>query len=148
MGFWDSKPNRHLYKGFIEVSEGDHRAQISNVRVEEFNSGKKCFEITLKVSHNAGKIWYYLWFDPNDKQKNSKSFQSFFRSFKINDYNLLHYEKWIGKYGAIRVKHEKDDEYDVCFETRVIYCLYGKQQDVLPAWHEGPPQKPIQECPF
>jgi hypothetical protein len=81
------------------------------------------------------------------KQKNSKSFQSFFRSFKINDYNLLHYEKWIGKYGAIRVKHEKDDEYDVCFETRVIYCLYGKQQDVLPAWHDGPILKSLQE-PF
>lgn len=132
MGYW-AKPNRFTYENFIEIPEGDHRVQISNVGVEEFNEGKKCFEIAFKVSGHHGKLWFYLWFDPNDKVKNAKKFKSFFNSFGIRDYNLTHYNDWIGKFGAVRVRHDQAD--CTCErEARVIFCIAGMRQMYLPPW--------------
>ena len=135
MGYWSSNPNRFIYENFIEIPQGDHRVQVYAVDVEEFESGKKCFEITFKVSGYHGKLWYYLWFDPKDEKGNDKKITAFFNSFNIRDHNLAHYEGWIGKLGAVRVIHREDfcDKKEMC----AIFCIYGARQKYLPPWRDA-----------
>ena len=143
MACWKNKPNTYIKWNFIEIPEGDHRVQICNVVVERFSKGKKCFEITLKVSGHHGKIWHHIWYDPEKTVECGKSFYPFFYSFEIDDHDLKHYKKWIGKYGAIRVKHI---EYSEGYEARIVSCLYGEQKDKLTPWSEGPTDRCYDYC--
>ena len=74
MGVWTSKPNTYNRTNFIEIPEGDHRVQITRVSVERFREQKKCFEITMKVSGYHGKVWYYLWYNPENIEWGEKKF--------------------------------------------------------------------------
>ena len=55
----------------------------------------------------------------------------FFDSFAISDYNLSNYDSWIGRDGAVRVKH---GGYMGTITAQVAFCLGRKQQDRLPRW--------------
>lgn len=141
MGYWKSKPNTYNEYGFIEIPEGDHRVQIHNVVVERFRNHKKCFEITLKVSGHHGKLWYYLWYNPEFFDASTKRFFSFFNSFNIQDHDLDNYKNWIGKSGAVRVVTDDevtDSSSDYKYALRVSHCLKGTQRDKLPPWKEAP----------
>lgn len=139
MGYWKSKPNTYNEFNFIEIPEGDHRVQIHNVVVERFSNHKKCFEITLKVSGYHGKLWYYLWHNPENFDTSTKRFFSFFNSFNIQDHDLDNYKNWIGKSGAVRVVTDDevtDSSCDYKYAIRVSLCLNGPQRDKLPPWRE------------
>jgi hypothetical protein len=55
----------------------------------------------------------------------------FFDSFAITDYNLSNYDSWLGKDGAVRVRH---GAYKGTMTAQVAFCLGRKQQDRLPRW--------------
>lgn len=140
MGVWTSKPNTYNRINFIEIPEGDHRVQITRVSVERFREQKKCFEITMKVSGYHGKVWYYLWYNPENIEWGEKKFFAFFQSFQIENHNLDDYKDWVGKRGAIRVRHWKKDPeatFDYKYEVHVVGCLYGDERDNLPPWTEA-----------
>ena len=65
----------------------------------------------------------------DDPKKTNQSIGSFFDSFGITDYDLSHYRNWIGKVGAVRVKHE---EYNGTTSAKVAYCISRAKQDKLP----------------
>lgn len=141
MGFWKSKPNTYKEMNFIEIPAGDHRVQITNVSVERFKEQKKCFEITLKVSGYHGKVWYYLWYNPENIEWGEKKFFAFFESFQIENHDLSAYKNWVGKSGAIRITHWKktsDADFDYNYEVHVVGCLFGKERDDLPPWTDAP----------
>lgn len=141
MGYWKSKPNCYNEHNFIEIPEGCHRVQIKNVRVERFNSGKKCYELTLKVSGYHGLLWFYLWEDPENSYNNAEKIYQFFDSFQIEDHDLKNYKNWVGKTGAVSVAHYDGVINGVWgrwheYEAMVTGCLSGKQRDRLPLWKE------------
>ena len=55
----------------------------------------------------------------------------FFDSFGITDYDLSHYDNWVGRDGAVRVRH---GAYRGTITAQVAFCLGRSQQDRLPAW--------------
>ena len=143
MGYWKSKPNCYNEHNFIEIPEGCHRVQIRNVRVEKFNSGKKCYELTLKVSGYHGLLWFYLWEDPENSYNNAEKISQFFDSFQIEDHDFAKYKNWVGKAGAVYVSHYDGMKYDLQgpwykYEAKVTSCLVGIQRDALPPWCEAP----------
>jgi hypothetical protein len=69
--------------------------------------------------------------DPTDRQKTNQRLGMFFDSFAISDYNLSNYDSWIGKDGAVRVKH---GAYKGAVTAQVAFCLGRKQQDRLTRW--------------
>jgi len=158
MGYWESRPNIYKEHNFIEIPEGSHRVLITNVEVERFPTSKKrCYEITLKVSGQHGRLWFYLWYDPNDMTKTEKVFSSFYNSFHIQSQSTRSYRKWIGKMGAVYVEHNygpsqrlQEGEY----EAKVSCCLDVRLQAKLPPWRDAPvekeetPQVFSQELPF
>lgn len=126
---WTFNPNEYEEQDFKIVPVGDHRVRIYDVISKNSKAGNEMYEVTLEVSGHSSKLWFYLVIDPNDSKKTNQRIGSFFNSFGIVDYNLGHYRNWIGKIGAVRVKHE---DYNGTTSPKVAFCLDRKNQDKLP----------------
>ena len=135
MGYWNSLPNKHNCHGLIEIPEGNYRARIYDVYLEMFGETKMCFEITFEISGHPAKVWHYLWFDSERQEECSKKFNSFFNSFGICDSNLSNYEEWVGKQGAVKIKHQFESGSE-SFDVKIAYFWPGAQKDKLPAWFD------------
>lgn len=127
---WQFNPNDYEASNFSIIPVGDHRCRISDVVSKKSKTGNDMFEITLEVSSYSSRLWYYLVLDPNDTKKTNQRIGAFFESFGITNYNMDNYRGWIGKVGAVRVKHE---QYNGADQAKVAFCLSRKNQDKLPA---------------
>jgi len=87
------------------------------------------YEITFEVSGHNSKLWFYLVLDQNDPKKTNQRIGDFFNSFGITTPAMGTGKQWIGKVGAVRVKHE---EYNNNMSAKVAYCINRKNQDKLP----------------
>ena len=127
---WIFNPHDYEEKDFAPVPEGDHRVRIAEVVFKTFKSGNEGYEITLDVSGHNSKLWHYLVLKQDDPKKTNQNIGSFFDSFEITDWDLSHYRNWVGKVGAVRVKHE---DYNGTTSAKVAYCISWSKQDKLPA---------------
>ena len=148
---WIFNANEYEEKGFSIIPVGDFRARIVDVAQKTFRSGNPGMEITLEVAGHSGKLWHYIVLDHSDTKKTNQRIGSFFDSFGITDPNLSNYRSWIGKVGAVRVKHE---DYNGNTSAKVAFCLSKKNQDKLPPAQFGnaaPASAPVindSELPF
>ena len=126
---WIFNPNDYEERDFSPVPAGEHRVRIEDVIAKTFKSGNKGFEITLEVSGYSSKLWHYLVIKEDDHKRTTQNFGNFFDSFGITDYNHEHFRNWIGKVGAVRVKHE---DYNGTTSAKVAYCISRAKQDKLP----------------
>ena len=126
---WIFNPNDYEEKDFAPIPAGEHRVRIEDVAFKTFKSGNDGYEITLEVSGYNGKLWHYLVLKQDDPKKTNQSIGSFFDSFGITNYDLSHYRNWIGKVGAVRVKHE---DFQGNASAKVAYCISRSKQDKLP----------------
>ena len=126
---WIFNPNDYEEKDFSPIPAGEHRVRIEDVAFKTFKSGNDGYEITLEVSGYNGKLWHYLVLKQDDPKKTNQSIGSFFDSFGITDYDLSHFRNWIGKVGAVRVKHE---DYNGTTSAKVAYCISRAKQEKLP----------------
>jgi hypothetical protein len=115
------------------IPEGDHRVVVNRVTVKTYSSGNEGFEIMLDVSGYPGKLWHRIIMDPNNPEKTNHHLGKFFESFGITNYDLNHYDEWVGKDGAVRVKHEAFGD---SVSAKVIFCITRAYQAKLPAWRE------------
>ena len=141
-------------KDYSILPEGDYRVRINGVQEKTFRSGNEGFEVTLEVNGSKSRLWYYLVIDVNNPQQTNQRLGAFFDSFGITNHNLASYKTWVGKMGAVRVKHE---EWKDSMSAKVAYCVSKQKQKDLPAWvndAQGVPEylKPItvyeDEIPF
>lgn len=131
MAVWNFDPNMYEEQDFQIIPVGDHRVRIDDVAERTFNSGNEGYEITLAVNGYSSKLWFYLVLDRNDPKKTNQRIGDFFNSFGIADHNLGSGKQWIGKVGAVRVKHE---EYNGNNSAKVAYVINRKKQDKLEPW--------------
>ena len=142
MAFWNFNPAEYKENDFAPIPAGDHRVRINEVIEKRFSSGNEGFEITLDVSGHNGKLWFYIVLDPSDTKKTNQRLGAFFDSFGITDYDLSRYRGWVGKIGAVRVKHE---EYMGDMKAKVAFCLARKNQDKLPPWQGNSSYNPYSQ---
>ena len=130
------------------IPEGDHRVIVSRVTVKTYSSGNDGFEIMLDVSGYSGKLWHRIIMDPTNPEKTNHHLGKFLESFGITNFDLNNYESWVGKDGAVRVKH---DMYNGSVSAKVLFCITRAYQDKLPAWGEPARtrtyEKPVQSQP-
>ena len=126
---WIFNPNDYQEKDYSPVPAGDHRVRITDVVYKRFNSGNNGYEITLEVSGYNSKLWFYLVLKEDDAKKTNQNIGDFFNSFGITDPNCDHYHGWVGKVGAVKVKHEKYNGQD---QAKAAFCISRKNQDKLP----------------
>lgn len=134
MANWTFNPNDYESKTFEIIPTGDHRVRIVDVAEKTFNSGNEGYEITLSVNGYSSKIWHYLVLDRNDPKKTNQRIGDFFESFGITDHQLGSGKQWIGKVGAVRVKHE---DYNGSTTAKVAFVISRKNQEKLAPWKEN-----------
>lgn len=120
------------------IPEGDHRVVVNRVTVKTYSTGNEGFEIMLDVSGYPNKLWHRIILDPLNPDRTNHNISKFLESFGITDYNLNNYEDWVGKDGAVRVKHEV---YNGSIMPKVLFCITRAYQGKLPAWGQ-PSDKP------
>ena len=125
---WQFNSKEYTARDFGLIPEGNYKVTINNVVEKVFNSGNEGFEITLDVPGHNEKLWHYLVLDPNNSPKTNQRIGMFFDSFSIQDTNLSNYGNWIGKDGAVRVKH---DMYNGSKTAKVAFCLSRSQQNKI-----------------
>lgn len=129
MATWNFDPNMYEEKDFAIIPVGDHRVRIVDVEERVSKSGNDMYEITFEVSGHSSRLWHYLVLDRNDPKKTNQRIGEFFNGFGIADNSMGSGKQWIGKVGAVRVKHE---EYNGSMGAKVAYILSRKNQDKLP----------------
>ena len=134
MANWNYNPSEFSARNFAPIPEGDYRVMITDVTEELFNSGNEGFKITLDVPNHKSKLWYYLVLDPRDSKKTNQRIGMFMDSFSIQDEDLSHYEDWIGRDGAVRVRH---NEYNGEMKASVAFCLSRSQQKKFPGFNSS-----------
>lgn len=131
MANWTFDPSQYTEKSFELIPAGDYRARIEEVEEKTFKSGNEGYEITLAINGYSSKMWYYLVLDKSNPARTNQSLGDFFNSFGITQYNLGTGKQWVGKVGAVRVKHEL---YNGNNQAKVAYCLARNRQDKLDPW--------------
>lgn len=123
---WNYDPSQYEARNFALIPEGDHRVRITDVSEKLYSSGNEGFQITFEVAGYTSNLWYHLILDPSDIQKTNQRIGMFFDSFGIKNYDLSCCEDWIGKSGAVRVKHSA---YNGKINATVPFCLSRSQQE-------------------
>ena len=129
MANWTFDATQYEEQDFQIIPAGDHRVRIADVAEKVSKNGNEMYEITLEVSGYSSRLWYYLVLDRNDIKKTNQRIGDLFNSFSITDNNLGSGKQWIGKVGAVRVKHE---EYNGSMSAKVAFVINRKGQDKLP----------------
>ena len=136
---WNYNPREYSARNFEPIPEGDYRVRINDVKEKVFSTGNEGFEIMLDVPGYTGKLWYYLVLDYSDSLKTNQRLGMFFDSFAIQDHDFSHFNRWVGKDGAVRVKHNM---YNGSKIANVAFCLSRSQQWRLPRWEAQRPDEP------
>lgn len=131
MASWTYDPSQYEERSFELIPAGDHRVRIEDVVEKRFKSGNEGYEITMSVSGFKSKLWYYLVLDASNKAQTNQKIGDFFNSFGITGTQMGTGKQWVGKIGAVRVKHE---EYNGENQAKVHYCIAKDRQENLPAW--------------
>ncbi len=131
---WTYNAKDFKINGSSLIPEGDHRVVVSGVKVKTYSSGNDGFEIMLDVSGYSGKLWHRIIIDPTNPDKTNHHLGKFFESFDITNYDLNDYESWVGKDGAVRVKH---DSYNGSMTAKVLFCITRAYQAKLPTWGQA-----------
>ena len=128
---WNYDATDYNENSYVVIPEGIHRARISKAEEKTYNSGREGVAITFDISGYSGKVFYNLVFMAEDKAQTNQKLGSLFNSFGITP--SMNLSTWIGKVGAISVKHE---EYQGEKQARFHYCVNRNKQENLPAWKE------------
>ena len=130
---WTYNANDFKINETTLIPEGDHRVVVAGVKVKTYSSGNDGFEIMLDVSGYSSRLWHRIIMDPANPEKTNHNIGKFMESFGIINYDLNDYESWVGKDGAVRVKH---DSYNGSMSAKVLFCITRAYQAKLPEWQE------------
>ena len=129
MANWNFDHSMYEEQDFAIIPVGDHRVRISDVEEKVSKNGNEMYEMTFEVSGHSSRLWYYLVLDRNDPKRTNPRIGEFFNSFGVTDTHLGNGKQWIGKVGAVRVKHE---EYGGSMSAKVAFVINRKNQEKLP----------------
>lgn len=137
MALWNFDPTQYTEKTFELIPVGDHRAKIKEVVLRDgdtaFNSGNSGYEITMAISGYTSTVKHYLVLNPADPARTNQAIGAFFDSFGIAERQLGNGQAWVGKAGAVRIRHE---EYNGENRAKIAYCIAKSRQAKLPDWKE------------
>ena len=132
---WTYNPEQYSETSFALIPEGDYRCRIEEVIEKTFNSGRSGLELTLAISGQNSKVWFYLVFNRDDIAKTNQRIGELLKCFGIQDNNLNHYSNWVGKVGACRIKHE-DYNGEKTAKVKFLIAPDRAAKLNLPAWKE------------
>lgn len=97
-------------------------------------------KLTLKVSGETGKLFYYLVFNYEETSRTNKNLGDLYASFGIRP-GEMNTDRWLGKIGMANVTHR---EYNGKTYAQVNYFIPRDMQDDAPM----SPAKDEEDIPF
>lgn len=126
----DYDPNK---EGYETLPVGDYRVRIESAEEKTSQNGNQMIAMTLEVSGKNSRIWHNLVLLADNRAATNQRLGAIFDSFKFAP--TLDLNKWVGKVGACRVKH---DTYNGKTSAKVAYFITHDKQDKLAPWEEPP----------
>lgn len=127
---WDFKREETKFE---VLPEGQYRVRIKSADKAVSKVGNDMLVLQFEVSGSTTILYHYITFLNDKPEITNRMLTSFFDSFKDikeGDFNM---QNWIGKVGAVKVKHE---EYNGDTTAKISYFIHKDKQADLPAWVE------------
>lgn len=145
---WDYK--REEKKDFELIPEGVHRVRIKSADITVSRSGNNMLAMQFYVSGYNGLLYHYIAFLQDRPEVTNSMLSQLFDSFEDIAEGDTDTEHWIGKVGAVKVKHE---EYNGKTRAKISYFVDSDDQDDLPPWKEPGSNAPtpgaiLEDLPF
>ena len=118
---------------FQVIPEGEYRIRIKSADKAVSKSGNDMLKLTFEVSGYNSLLFHYIVFMADRPEITNRMLTQFFDSFKDIPEGEFDTNKWIGKVGACKVKHE---EYNGKQSAKIHYFIKANKQNELPAWKE------------
>lgn len=118
---------------FQVIPEGEYRIRIKSADKTVSKSGNDMLKLTFEVSGYNSLLFHYIVFMADRPEITNRMLTQFFDSFKDIPEGEFDTNKWIGKVGACKVKHE---EYNGKQSAKIHYFINANKQGSLPAWKE------------
>ena len=118
---------------FQVIPEGEYRIRIKSADKAVSKSGNDMLKLAFEVSGYNSQLFHYIVFMPDRPEITNRMLTQFFDSFKDIPEGEFDTNKWIGKVGACKVKHE---EYNGKQSAKIHYFINANKQGSLPAWKE------------
>lgn len=116
---------------FEALPEGKYRVRIKEADKAVSKSGNDMLALQLEVSGSTKILYHYIVFISDRPEITNRMLTQFFDSFKDIEEGDFNMNNWIGKVGAVMLKHE---EYNGEKRERISYFISADKQGDLPAW--------------
>jgi len=127
---WDFKREEQKFE---VLPEGQYRVRIKSADKAVSKNGNDMLVLQFEVSGSNSILFHYIVFMNDRPEITNRMLTQFFDSFKDipeGDFNM---QNWIGKVGAVKVKHE---EYNGNPTAKISYFIHKDKQSDLPQWQE------------
>ena len=116
---------------FAPLPEGKYRVRIKEADKAKSSKGNDMLILQLEVSGSTKILYHYITFMPDKAEMTNRMLTAFFDSFKDISEGDFNMNNWIGKIGAVKIKHE---EYNGEMSEKISYFIASDKQDDLPPW--------------
>ncbi len=134
---WNYNAEDYKEMEFKPIAPGKYRVRIETVEETTSRTNKPMLKITLAVSGESSRIWYYLLLDsstPQFIQWTNNKLGRIYDSFDIPA-GSMNTSEWEGKVGGALIDNETDN--NGTLRARLKYFLKREEVLTLPFWNEG-----------
>ena len=115
------------------IPVGDYRVKVESVDKKVSSNGNDMLAIKFAVSGRKSYLFHNIVFLQDRPEITNRMLTNFYHAFPQIPMGEFDLNKWIGKVGAVHVKHE---DYNGSPQARVHYFIDASKQNGLPAWVE------------
>jgi len=121
---------------FAIIPEGEYRVRIRKADKAVSKKGRNMIVLEFDVSGRNETLYHYITFLDDHPEITNRNLTQFFDSFKDIADGDLNMSNWIGKVGAVKIKHEESDYNGGTTQARIHYFIAASKQGNLAPWSE------------
>lgn len=115
------------------IPVGDYRVRIAKAEMAVSSTGNDMISMQFDVSGTNKKLFHNLVNSKKNPKWTNEKLTEFYDSFAEIPEGSGDLASWVGKVGAVHVKHE---EWNGEMRARIAWFIEAKRQGGLPAWVE------------
>jgi hypothetical protein len=129
---WDYK-RTESEKNYGPIPVGDYRVRITKAEMAVSSTGNDMINLQFDVSGTNKKLFHHIVNLKDRPEITNRKLTEFYDSFAEIPEGSGDLASWVGKVGAVHVKHR---EWNGETQAQVGWFIDAKRQSSLPAWVE------------